>query len=57
MSDQRKMPASESVALTARNIADAQRSHGLRPDESQIRQSIVKAKERGDRIRSERGDR
>ena len=57
MSNERKMPESESVALTARNIADAQRQRGLRPDESQIRQSIVKAKERGDQIRSENGNR
>ena len=57
MSDERKMPVSESVALTARNIANAQRQRGLRPDESQIRQSIVKAKERGDQIRSENGNR
>lgn len=57
MSDERKMPVSESVALAARNIADAQRQRGLQPDESQIRQSIVKAKERGDQIRSENGNR
>lgn len=57
MSDERKMPASDSVALTAKRIADAQRERGLRPDESSIRQSIVKAKERGDQIRSESGNR
>jgi hypothetical protein len=57
MSDERKMPPSESVALTARNIANAQRERGLNPDESQIRQSIVNAKERGDNIRRENGNR
>ena len=57
MSDERKMPESESVALTAKNIADAQRARGGRPDEASLRGAIAKAKERGDQIRSERGNR
>jgi hypothetical protein len=57
VSDERKMPESESVALTAKNIADAQRARGGRPDEAAIRGAVAKAKERGDQIRSERGKR